>query len=127
VVAEAADALIDPYVQILEAGIAKMLAPGFLYAASGRKVGATPLLASNVQVCRKDSGTAEFLEKVMLEATVYQHKKAAVTSMGALGKSGVVSKSLADGKLGNISTKVRDLLAGRDPFPFTCPMAPPNG
>jgi len=127
VMAEPANASIDPYVRILEAGIAKMLVPGSQYAVSGLKVGTAPFLAVNVLVCRNESGTAEFLERVMLEATVYQHKMAAVKGMVALGKSDVVSKSLADGKLGNISTNVRDLLAGRDQFPFTCPMAPPNG
>lgn len=127
VIAEPADASIDPYVQILEAGIAKMLVPGSQYAVSGLKVGNAPFLAANVLVCRNEPGTAEFLERVMLNATIYQHKMAAVKALVAMGKSDVVGKSLTDGKLGNISTKVSDLLAGRDPFPFTCPMAPPNG
>lgn len=127
VVVEGADASIEPYVQILEAGIAKMLVPGSQYAVPGLKVGYAPFLAANVLVCRNERGTAEFLERVMLNATVYQHKMAAVKALVALGKSDVVSKNLTDGRLGNISTKVRDLLAGRDPFPFTCPMAPPNG
>jgi hypothetical protein len=34
---------------------------------------------------------------------------------------------IADGKLGSISIKARDLLAGRDPFPLTCPMTQSNG
>lgn len=127
VVAEAADASINPYVQILEAGIAKTLVPGSLYAVSGLKVGTAPFLAANLLVCRNKPGTSDFLERVMLNATVYQHKMAAVKALVALGKSDVVSKSLADGKLGNTSTNVRNLLAGRDPFPFTCPMMLPNG
>jgi len=127
VIAEPADASIDPYVQILEAGIAKMLVPGSLYAVSGERVGYAPFLAANVLVCRNALGTVELLERVMLNATVYQHKMAAVKALVALGMANMVSKSLADGKLGNISIKVGDLLAGRDPFPFTCPLAPPNG
>ncbi|HQW19495.1 MAG TPA: hypothetical protein PLI90_02345 [Rhodocyclaceae bacterium] len=47
VMAEPADASIDPYVQILEAGIAKMLVPGSQYAVSGLKVGNAPFLAAN--------------------------------------------------------------------------------
>ena len=127
VMVEPADASIDPYMQILEAGIAQMLVPGSQYAVSGLKVGYAPFLAANVLACRHEPGTVEFLERVMLNATVYQHKMAAVKALVALGKSDLVGKSLVDGKLGNISIKVRDLLAGRDPFPFTCPMAPPNG
>lgn len=127
VMVEPYDASIDPYMQILEAGIAKMLIPGSQYAVSSLKVGYAPFLAANVLVCRNEPGTVELLERVMLNATVYQHKMAAVKALVALGKSDLVGKSLVDGKLGNISTKVRDLLAGRDPFPFICPMAPPNG
>ena len=127
VMVEPADASIDPYMQILEAGIAQMLVPGSQYAVSGLKVGYAPFLAANVLACRNEPGTVEFLERVMLNATVYQHKMAAVKALVALGMANMVSKSLADGKLGNISIKVGDLLAGRDPFPFTCPLAPPNG
>jgi hypothetical protein len=99
--AESADASIDPYVQILEPGIAKMLIPGSDYAVSGLTVGSAPFLAANVLVCRHESGTAELLEQVMLEATVYQHKMAAVKALVALGKSNIVRNSLAYGKLGN--------------------------
>lgn len=127
VMAEPADASIDPYVQILEAGIAKMLTPGSNYAVSGQKVGYAPFLAANVLVCRHEPGTVELLERVMLNATIIQHKLAAMKALVSLGKSDVVRKQLTDGKLGNISTKAMDLLAGRDPFLFTCPMAPPNG
>lgn len=127
VMAEPADASIDPYVQILEAGIAKMLIPGSDYAVSGLTVGYAPFLAANVLVCRNASGTVELMERVMLKATIIQHKLAATKALVALGKSDVVRKQLADGKLGNMSTKAMDLLAGRDLFLFTCPMAPPNG
>lgn len=127
VMAEPADASIDPYVQILEAGIAKMLIPGSDYAVSGQKVGDAPYLAANVLVCRHEPGTVEFLERIMLNATIIQHKLAAMKALVSLGKSNAVRKQLTDGKLGNISTKARDLLAGRDPFLFTCPIAPPNG
>lgn len=126
VMVEPSDASIDPYVQILEAGIAKMLVSGSQYAVPGPKIGNAPFLAANVLVCRNEPSTAEFLERVMLNATVLQHKMAAVKGLVALGRSKLVSKSLADGKLGNISTKVRDLLAGRDPFPFACPIASPT-
>lgn len=126
VMAEPADASIVPYMRILEAGIAKMLVPGSEYAVSGRSIGYAPYLAANVLVCRHEPGTVELLERVMLNATVIQHKLAAMKALVSLGKSDVVRKQLADGKLGNISTKARDLLAGRDPFLFTCPMAPPN-
>ncbi len=124
VMAEPADASIDPYVQILEAGIAKMLAPGSEYAVSGRSVGYAPYLAANVLACRHEPGTVEFLIRVMLNATVYQHKMASVKALIALGKSDVVKQSLADGKLGNISTTVTNLLSRRDPLAFTCPMKP---
>lgn len=124
VIAEPADASIDPYVQILEAGIAKMLAPGSEYAVSGRSVGYAPYLAANVLACRHEPGTVEFLGRVMLNATVYQHKMASVKALVALGKSDVVKQSLADGKLGNISTTVTNLLSRRDPLAFTCPMKP---
>ncbi len=122
VMAEPSDAAIDPYVQILEAGIAKMLVPGSTYAVPGPKVGNAPFLAANALVCRNKPGTTEFLERVMLNATVYQHKMAAVKALVTLGKSDMVSKSLADGKLGNISTNVRNLLGGRDLISFTCPI-----
>lgn len=122
VMVEPSDASINPYVQILEAGIAKMLVPGSQYAVPGPKVGNAPFLAANVLVCRNEPGTAEVMERVMLNATVLQHKMAAVKGLVALGRSDIVSQSLADGKLGNISTKVRDLLVGRDYFPFSCPM-----
>ena len=127
VMAEPANASIDPYVHILEAGIAKMLVPGSQYAVSGQKVGYAPFLAANVLVCRNRPGTTEMLERVMLNATIIQHKMAAVRALIALGESDVVSKSLADGKLGIISSKARDLLAGHDHLPFTCPMMLPNG
>lgn len=122
VMVELPDASTDPYIQILEAGIAKMLVPGSQYAVPGPKVGNAPFLAANVLVCRNKPGTALFLERVMLNATVYQHKMAAVKALVALGKVGMVSKSLTDGKLGNITTNVRNLLIGRDPIPFTCPI-----
>ncbi len=122
VIAEPSDASIDPYVKLMEAGIAKMLIPGSEYAVPGPKVGNAPFLAANVLVCRNEPGTAEFLERVMLNATVYQHKMAAVRGLVALGKTDVVSKSLTSGQLGNISAKVRDLLAGRAPASFICPM-----
>ena len=125
--AEPANASIDPYVQILEAGIATMLRPGSDYAVSGLTVGSAPFLAANVLVCRHEPGTVELLERVMLKATIIQHKLAAMKALVSLGKSDVVRKELAEGKLGNISTKAMDLLAGRDPFLFTCPIAPPNG
>ena len=127
VMVESTESSIDPYVQILEAGIAKMLTPGSDYAVSGLKVGDAPFLAANVLVCRHGPGTDELLERVMLNATVIQHKLAATKALLSLGKSDVVRKQLADGKLGNISTKARDMLSGRDPFLFTCPMAQPNG
>lgn len=127
VMAEPADASINPYVQILEGGIATMLRPGSDYAISGLTVGSAPFLAANVLVCRHEPGTVELLERVMLNATIIQHKLAAMKALVSLGKSDVVRKQLTDGKLGNISTKAMDLLAGRDPFLFTCPMAPPNG
>lgn len=127
VMADPADASVDPYVQILEAGIATMLRPGSDYAVSGLTVGYAPFLAANVLVCRHEPGAVEFLERVMLNATIIQHKLAAMKALVSLGESDVVRKFLADGKLGNLSTKARDLLAGRDLFLFTCPMAPPNG
>lgn len=123
VMVEPPDASTDPYVQILEAGIAKMLVPGSEYAVPGPKVGNAPFLAANVLVCRNKPGITEFLERVMLNATVYQHKMAAVKALIALGKSDMVSKRLANGKLGNISTNVKNLLGGHDPIPFTCPIA----
>lgn len=127
VMVESTESSIDPYLQILEAGITKMLTPGSDYAVSGLKVGDAPFLAANVLVCRHEPGTDELLERVMLNATVIQHKLAATKALVSLGKSDVVKKQLADGKLGNISTKARDMLSGRDPFLFTCPMAQPNG
>lgn len=96
---------------------------GEAHAVPGPKVGNAPFLAANVLVCRNKPGTTEFLERVMLNATVYQHKMAAVKALVTLGKSDMVSKSLADGKLGNISTNVRNLLGGHDPIPFSCPIA----
>lgn len=127
VMAEAADASIDPYLQIMEAGIAKMLVPGSQNAVSGLKVGNAPFLAANVLACRNRPGTTEFLERVMLDATIYQHKMASVKALIALGKSSLVSKHLTKGKLGNVSTKVKNVLAGHDSFPFTCPTGQPNG
>lgn len=121
--AEPADASIDPYVQILEAGIATTLRPGSDYAVSGLTVGYAPFLAANVLVCRHEHGTAELLERVMLNATIIQHKLAATKALVTLGKSDVVRKQLADGKLGNISTKAVDMLDGRDPLMFFCPIA----
>ncbi len=124
VMAEPADASIDPYVRILEAGIAKMLIPGSEYAVSGRSVGYAPYLAANVLACRHEPGTVELLERVMLNATIIQHKMASVKALIALGKSDVVKKNLADGKLGNISTTVTNLFSRRDPLAFACPMKP---
>lgn len=124
VMAEPADASIDPYMQILEAGVAKMLAPESEYAVSGRSVGYAPYLAANVLACRHEPGTVELLERIMLKATITQHKMASVKALVALGKSDLVKKSLVDGKLGNISTSVANLMSRRDPLAFTCPMKP---
>ena len=122
VVSEPADASVDPYLQIMEAGIARMLVPGSLNAVPAPKVGQAPFLAANVLVCRNKPGTLEFLEKIMLRATVYQHKLAAAKALFALGSTELLRKNLASGELGNLSQKVVDMLAGRDLLPMTCPI-----
>ena len=111
----------DLYLQILDAGIAEMLRPGNLTTVASPTVGDVPFVAANVLVCRNQPGTISELRKVLLEATIVQHKLASAKALFALGDIQFLQDQLRAGRLGDVSNKVQHMLQGRDIEPFSCP------
>ncbi|WP_126448099.1 hypothetical protein [Sulfuricystis multivorans] len=111
----------DVFRTILDAGIAKMLRPGAQTTVSSAILGEVPFVAANVIVCRKQPGAKEELRKVLLQATIRQHKLASAKGLIALGDSDFVKEQLNQGRLGDVSAKVMTMLSGIDVEPFACP------
>lgn len=111
----------DIYLRILDAGIAEMLRPGSLTTVASPTAGDVPFVAANVLACRNQPGTVQELRKVVLEATVVQHKLASAKALVALGDIQFLQDQLRAGRLGDVSNKVASMLAGRDVEPFSCP------
>lgn len=118
---EAADAPVDAYLKILQAGIAPMIASGSMHTAPGANVGDAPFVAANVLACRNQPGSADELDMVLTRATIRQHKLASAKALIAMGKTDLLRQRLNSGALGDVSTRVTDMLVGRDLLPFTCP------
>lgn len=111
----------EPYWTILEAGIIKSAWSNGLTVIADDHVQMAPYIAANVLACNNAPGTAERLERVLLEATRLQHKLASAKALVLMGKKDVVSKHLNAGKLGNVSNKITDMVVGRDYSKFACP------
>lgn len=106
---------------VLEAGIATMLRPGNEVTVASSVLGEVPYVAANVIVCRNQPGAKEELRKVLLNATIRQHKLAAAKGLIAIGDSDFVREQLSQGRLGDISTKIMSMLSGTNVDPFACP------
>lgn len=111
----------DVFRTILDAGIAKMLRPGTDTTVSSAVVGEVPFVAANVIVCRNQSGAKEELRKILLQATIRQHKLASAKGLIALGDQEFVREQLNKGRLGDMYTKVMAMLSGIDVEPYACP------
>ncbi len=111
----------DVFRTILNAGIAKMLRPGSQTTVASSILGEEPFVAANVIVCRNQPGAKEELRKVLLQATIRQHKLASAKGLIAMGDSEFVREQLNQGRLGDLSTKVMAMLSGNDVEPFACP------
>ena len=111
----------DVFRTILDAGIAKMLRPGSETTVASSVLGEVPFVAANVIVCRNQPGAKEELRKVLLQATIRQHKLASAKGLIALGDAEFVREQLNKGRLGDLSTKVMAMLSGIDVEPFACP------
>jgi hypothetical protein len=118
---ESVDAPVDTYLKIMRAGISPMIAPGAMTTVPGANVGDAPFVAANVLACRKQPGSADVLDMVLTQATIRQHKLASAKALIAMGKSDLVRQRLNSGVLGDVSSRVTDILVGRDHLPFSCP------
>ncbi len=112
---------VDLYLQVLDAGIAEMLRPGSLTTVAAPNVGDVPFVAAHVLACRNEPGTIQELRKVLLQATVVQHKLASAKALLTLGDAKFLEEQLRSGRLGDVSGKVSLMLSGKDVEPFTCP------
>lgn len=117
---EPASAPIAPYMAILEAGKPDAVLPGPVVSAPVSGVQDIPFVAANVLVCRNLPGTADYLENVLLNANVLQHRMAAAKGLLALGERQRIERLLAENRLGSEHGRVFDLLKG-DSSPFKCP------
>ena len=106
---------------VLKAGIATMLRPGSEVTVASSILGEVPFVAANVIVCRNQPGAKDELRKVLLHATIRQHKLASAKGLIAIGDSGFVREQLSQGRLGDISSKIMSMLLGTDVDPFACP------
>ena len=111
----------DVYRTVLDAGIAKMLRAGSETTVASSLLGEVPFVAANVIVCRNQPGAKEELRKILLGATIRQHKLASAKGLIALGDMEFVREQLNQGRLGDLSTKVMAMLSGTDVDPFACP------
>ena len=111
----------DIYRTILDAGIAAMLRPGKLSTVGLTQAGDTPYVAANVMVCRNQPGAKEEFRKVLLAATIRQHKLASAKALIAIGDTEFVREQLRQGRLGDVSNTVSAMLSGIDVEPFACP------
>ena len=109
------------YLQILDGGIAEMLRPGNQTTVASPTVGDVPFVAANVLAYRNQPGTIPELRKVLLEATVVQHKLASAKALFVLGDIQFLQDQLRAGRLGDVSNKIQHMLLGRDVEPFSCP------
>ena len=66
----------DVYRTVLDAGIAKMLRAGSETTVASSLLGEVPFVAANVIVCRNQPGAKDELRKILLRATIRQHKLA---------------------------------------------------
>ncbi len=117
----------DIYRTVMYAGIAPMLRPGSLNTVGDPRASDTPYVAANVIVCRNQPGAKEVLRKVALEATISQHKMAAVKGLLTLGDTGFLNEQLSKGRLGDVSNRVSDMLRGVGATPYACPYRSPFG
>ena len=111
----------DAYSMVMESGITEMLRPGSLSTVASPSVGDVPYVAANVLACRNQPGDQEGLRKVLLGATIRQHKLASAKALMLLGDTQFINEQLKAGRLGDVSNKVTAMLAGLDLEPFTCP------
>lgn len=118
---EDADAPVDTYLEIMKAGIAPMIAPGALTTVPAANVEDAPFVAANVLACRNQPGSVDELDLVLMRATIRQHKLASAKALIAMGKTDLVRQRLKSGVLGDVSSRVTDMLVGRDSLRFTCP------
>ncbi len=115
----------DIYKEIMKEGLADMVFANPRVTIASTTAGDAPFVAANVLACRNSPGTKDLMEKVMLQATIRQHKLAAARALIAMGYSEQVRLRLREGSLGDVSTTVATYLDGLDPHVFTCPCRSP--
>lgn len=91
----------DVFRAILEAGVYPMLRQGHQSSEGVSATGDAPYLAANVMICRDQPGTKETFRRVLLGATIRQHKLAAAKALIHIGDTNFVRKELRDGNLGD--------------------------
>ena len=111
----------DIYKEIMMDGLVAMVHANPRVTIASTTAADAPFVAANVLACRNNPGTKELMERVLLQATIRQHKLAAAHALIAMGYRELVQLRLRDGSLGDVSTTVATYLDGRDPYMFTCP------
>lgn len=111
----------DIYRTIMLSGIRRMLLPGSLHTVGFERSSTSSQTAANVIACRNQAGGKEVLRKVLLEATVRQHKTTAVMALILMGDSDFVRESLKKNLLGDVSGFARDRLAMPHILAMRCP------
>ena len=111
----------DIYKEIMMDGLVAMVHANPRVTIASTTAADAPFVAANVLACRNNPGTKELMERVLLQATIRQHKLAAAHALIAMGYREQVQLRLRDGSLGDVSTTVATYLDGRDPYMFTCP------
>lgn len=111
----------DLYRSIMESGISEMLRPGSLSTVGVALAFDTPYIAANVILCRNQPGSRELFRKVLLKATVSQHKLAAAQALVDSGDTEFLLAQLHNGRLGDVSNHVTMMLTKKHVSPFVCP------